>query len=178
MSGTLLLPPCPVDVHPRSDLPVLHLVLLLPLTDTLVLLCLSCYAYPCPDILLMLLLLFCPACLFWYSCPANSLFCFLLFCYSCSATPVLPLLFCYSVLLLLFCYSCSAIPVLLFCPTTLLYNVLPASRALLILSWYLCPFLYLSCYLCPNNLVLLSPGFYLCPNPLCFPCPKLLALLS
>ena len=141
MSGTLLLPPCPVDVHPRSDLPVLHLVLLLPLTDTLVLLCLSCYAYPCPDILLMLLLLFCPACLFWYSCPANSLFCFLLFCNSCSATPVLLLLFCYScsatpVLLLLFCYSCSATPVLLFCPATPVLLLLFCYSCFVILSHY------------------------------------------
>ena len=102
---------------------------------------LSCYAYPCPDILLMLLLLFCPACLFWYSCPANSLFCFLLFCYSCSATPVLLLLFCYScsatpVLLLLFCYSCSATPVLLFCPATPVLLLLFCYSCFVILSHY------------------------------------------
>ena len=165
MSGTLLLLPRHVVVHPRSDLPVLHLVLLLLHTynspDTLVLICIPLSWYSAPVT---------PVTLSCYSCSAT-LVLLLLFCYSSSATPVLLLLLCYSssatpVLLFLFCYSCSATPVLLFQfrYSVLLFlfcyfvfcNVLPASRVLLILSWYLCPFLYLSFYPCPNLLSLLS----------------------
>ena len=112
MSGTLLLLPRPGDVYPRSDLPVLHLVLLLLHTfnspDTLVLLCI----YSCPDILLLLLLLICPVMLVCSAIPV------LLFC---PANPVL--LFCPATLCLycLNCFSCPDICVLFSsCPAILI----------------------------------------------------------
>ena len=81
----------------------------------------------------------------WYPCPAMHVL-----------LSVLILLFCYFVLLTLFYY---------FVPLPFFYTVLTASLVLLILSWYLCPFLFLSCY--PNNLDLLFPGFYPCPTAFC-----------
>ena len=164
-------------MHPRSDLPVLHLVLLLLHTynspDTLVLICIPLSWYSAPVT---------PVTLSCYSCSATPVL-LLLFCYSCSATPVLLLLFCYScyatpVLLLQFCYSCSATPVLLlqFCYSS--SAILSCYSCFVILYFVMFYLLHVSYLSCPDICVL----FFTCPSiPVLISfhyCPNLLTLLS